>query len=76
MGAEASDELGKALGLHYGSVAVELPDNGVEVVVPVGPSEPELGAHLRSGVRKTGEAYPTITVPRCALWCQPLRGLA
>lgn len=49
--AGTADELRKALGFHYDGVTVELLDKGVEVGVPAGPTEAELGEMVRHFLR-------------------------
>lgn len=58
--AGTADELRKALGFHYGDVTVELLGKGVEVVVPAGPNERELGEMVRHFLRGHREVAATV----------------
>ncbi|MCX4578661.1 hypothetical protein OHB41_36860 [Streptomyces sp. NBC_01571] len=58
--AGAADELRKALAFHYGDVTVERLDKGVDVVVPAGPTERELGEMVRHFLRGHREVAATV----------------
>ena len=56
----AGGELRKALAFHYGDVSVEHRDGAVDVVVPAGPSERELGEIVRHFLRGHREVAATV----------------
>lgn len=60
VGAEAANELRKALAFHYRDVTVELLDEGVEVAVAAGLTEPELGEMVRHFLRGHREVPVTV----------------
>ncbi|MFJ3600922.1 hypothetical protein ACIPRU_31075 [Streptomyces sp. NPDC090126] len=58
--AEAADELRKALAFHHAGATVEPLDKGVEVRVPAGPTESELGETVRHFLRGHREVPVTV----------------